>query len=594
VVNLVYKVQEEIAAGLKNLFDIAVSAEQLKIENTISDYEGDYTFVVFPFVKQARKSPEQTAQALGEFLVDRHTVIEKFNVVKGFLNLVLRNELLTTFFNEAKDDPSFLLNSNGSKRKIMVEYSSPNTNKPLHLGHVRNNLLGYSISEILKSNGYDVFKANLVNDRGIHICKSMLAWKESGMDETPQSSGMKGDHLVGKYYVLFDKKNKEEALELVSQGTPKEEAEKNTPSLKKAQEMLRLWEAGDEETVKLWRTMNSWVYAGFDLTYKRMGVDFNKFYYESETYLLGKKTIQEGLEKGVFYKKDDGSVWVDLTADGLDNKLLLRSDGTSVYITQDIGTAELKYHDFPYEKSLYVVGNEQDYHFKVLSLILKKLNKPYANAIHHVSYGMVDLPTGKMKSREGTVVDGDDLMNDMNREARQIILERGKTEGMTEKQVEELCEEVGMAGLKYFLLRVDPQKRMLFNPKESIDLEGNTGPYIQYTNARINSVLAKNPLKENSLAGDITLNQHERDLLLWLYQYKDALAKAAASYSPAELAMYTYELARLFNRFYYECPIAKEGIADNLKNFRLQLSKLTGSVITEGLRLLGIKAPGKM
>jgi arginyl-tRNA synthetase len=590
--NLITSLQSGISDALKNVFQVELDAAQIKIERTIQDYTGDYTFVVFPYVKQCRKSPEITATMLGEYLLQNNK-IAAFNVVKGFLNIVLDEKILLDFFKSASNEASYFKNEDGEGKNVVVEYSSPNTNKPLHLGHVRNNLLGYSVSEILKANGYNVTRANLINDRGIHICKSMLAWQQSGLNETPESTGMKGDHLVGKYYVAFDKKYKTEVAELVSQGISQEEAEKLAPSLVRAQEMLRQWEAGDAETMKLWKTMNGWVYKGFDVSYKRLGVDFDKFYYESDTYLLGKKTVQEGLDKNVFYKKEDGSVWIDLTDEGLDNKLLLRSDGTSVYITQDIGTAQLKYDDFNYDISLYVVGNEQDYHFKVLQGILKKLGKPYAKGIIHVSYGMVDLPGGKMKSREGTVVDADDLMEEMHDEARKIILERGKTEGMSADQIEELCEEVGMAALKYYLLRVDPQKRLLFNPSESIDFEGNTGPYIQYTNARINSVIEK--------AGDtpdsktyVGLLEPERELILALHNYKITLAKAAEMHNPSEIANYLYDIAKLYNRFYYECPIAKEDTPAETKSFRVALSKLTGKTITECLRLLGIKAPRKM
>ncbi len=590
--NLVHIIQSYLKGALQQVFDIEVESATIKLEQTLQDYKGDYTFVVFPYVKQTRKSPEQTAAALGDFLQSQNKIAE-YNVVKGFLNLVLNDALLFEFFIAAgKDENHFRTNTGGAK-KVVVEYSSPNTNKPLHLGHIRNNLLGFAVAEILKSGGYDVKKANLINDRGIHICKSMLAWQQSGLQETPQSSGLKGDHLVGKYYVAFDKTYKAEIEALVNDGLTEDEAKKKAQSMIEAQQMLLRWENGDPETIALWKLMNGWVYDGFDVTYKRLGVDFDTYYYESNTYLLGKAIVQEGLDKKVFYKKEDGSVWIDLTDEGLDHKLLLRADGTSVYITQDIGTAQLKYDDFHYDMSLYVVGNEQDYHFKVLQGILKKMEKPYANGIHHVSYGMVDLPSGKMKSREGTVVDADDLMEEMHDEARRIILERGKTEGMTAEQIDALCEDVGMAALKYYLLRVDPQKRLLFNPAESIDFEGNTGPYIQYTNARINSVIDK--AGDNLVnTGYSTLLEPERELLLALHNYKITLDKAATTYNPSEIANYVYDVARIYNRFYYECPIAKEDVALETRTFRVALSKFTGQTISECLRLLGIKAPKKM
>lgn len=590
--NLIHTLQKHLQRAFQEVFQLELEASSIKLERTLQDFSGDYTLVVFPYVKQSRKSPEQTATLLGEYLLS-HQLIAGFNVVKGFLNIELSETEILEFFTQAKQDTSFYKTTIGQGKNVVVEYSSPNTNKPLHLGHIRNNLLGYSVSEILKANGYHVTKANLINDRGIHICKSMLAWQQAGLNETPESTGMKGDHLVGKYYVAFDKTYKAEIETLVAGGMTKEEAEKQAPSMLAAQQMLRQWEAGDEATISLWKTMNGWVYAGFDVSYKRLGVDFDKFYYESDTYLLGKSTVKEGLDKKVFYQKEDGSVWIDLTDEGLDNKLLLRSDGTSVYITQDIGTAQLKYDDFHYDISLYVVGNEQDYHFKVLQGILKKLAKPYAAGIKHVSYGMVDLPSGKMKSREGTVVDADDLMEEMHDEARKIILERGKTDGMNEQQIEELCEEVGMSALKYYLLRVDPLKRLLFNPAESIDFEGNTGPYIQYTNARINSVLEKAGVSANA-SNYAGLLGPERELILALHNYQTVLGKAAEMHNPAEIANYVYDIAKRYNRFYYECPIAKEDVAPEARSFRVALSIITGNTITECLRLLGIKAPRKM
>ncbi len=587
------QLQHAISEALLELFSIPAKADEIKLEHTLQTFEGDFTYVVFPIVKQAKKSPEQTAQLMGEYLQNKTSFIEQFKVVKGFLNLTITSEYVLKHFYSFVTDAGMLKNDQGKGAKVMVEYSSPNTNKPLHLGHIRNNLLGYSVSEILKANGFHIFKANLINDRGIHICKSMLAWKKSGLNETPESTGMKGDHLVGKYYVAFDLTYKAEVKDLVSNGFTQEEAEKKAPSILEAQEMLRKWESGDSETMALWKMMNQWVYNGFDVSYKRLGVDFDKFYYESDTYLLGKDIVKEGLDKKVFFSKPDGSVWVDMADAGLDQKLLLRADGTSVYITQDIGTADLKYRDFAYTRSVYVVGNEQDYHFKVLSYILKKLEKPYAEAIYHLSYGMVDLPSGKMKSREGTVVDADDLMDEMHEEARKIILERGKTDGMDESQIDQLCEHVGMAALKYYLLRVEPQKRLLFNPAESIDFEGNTGPYLQYTNARINSLLSR----AGSDATSATVTQiqaPEKQLMMALFNYRTALAKAAETYSPSEIANYLYELSKIFNRFYYECPVLKEDVPADVKAFRILLSRTTGKIISEGLRLLGIHAPAKM
>jgi arginyl-tRNA synthetase len=479
-------------------------------------------------------------------------------------------------------------------QKVMVEYSSPNTNKPLHLGHVRNNLLGFSVAEILSANGYEVIKANLVNDRGIHICKSMLAWKLFGNGETPESSGLKGDHLVGKYYVIFDKEYKKQIEALIGEGQTEDEAKKNAPVIKEAQEMLLKWESADQEVIDLWKMMNSWVYAGFDVTYKKLGVDFKKYYYESDTYLLGKDTIQEGLDKGVFYKKDDGSVWIDLTDDGLDQKLVLRADGTSVYITQDLGTAQLKYDDFKMDKSIYVVGNEQDYHFKVLFLILQKLGKSWANGLFHLSYGMVDLPSGKMKSREGTVVDADELMDDMIQTAQERTEELGKVEGFTEEEKKDLYNMIGLGALKFFLLKVEPKKRLLFDPNESIDFQGHTGPFIQYTHARICSVLAKADYK-NKISDNYSniLTALEKDLIVNLAKYPDVISSAAREYSPAHIANYVFELAKLFNKFYHEESILKAE-DPQVRNFRLDLAAATASIINKSMKLLGIKVPSRM
>jgi arginyl-tRNA synthetase len=476
----------------------------------------------------------------------------------------------------------------------MVEYSSPNTNKPLHLGHIRNNLLGFSLAEILGAAGYEVIKTNLVNDRGIHICKSMLAWKEFGNGETPQSSGLKGDHLAGKYYVWFDKAYKQQIQELIEEGQTEDEAKKNAPLIKKAQEMLLQWEAGDEEVISLWKTMNGWVYDGFAVTYKTLGVNFDKYYYESNTYLLGKDIVEEGLEKGVFFKKDDGSVWIDLTDEGLDQKLVMRADGTSVYITQDLGTAQLKYDDYKMDESIYVVGNEQDYHFKVLFLILQKLGKEWAKGLYHLSYGMVDLPSGKMKSREGTVVDADDLMDDMFKTAAETTEAMGKVDGFAEEDKAKLYHTIGMGALKYFLLKVDPKKRLLFDPNESVDFQGHTGPFIQYTHARIKSVLSKANYTVESSANDIAeLDGIERDLIVTLSKFPETIIEAAAGHSPAVIANYVYELAKTYNKFYHEKPII-QAEEERQKQFRLQLSAASAKVISKSMSLLGIEVPERM
>lgn len=578
--------------AIKQLYNQDIDAQQIALQETRKEFEGQATIVVFPFTKISKKSPEETGNDLGSYLVETVEEITGFNVVKGFLNLSIADEYWINLFNNDLLSDDFLkVKPNG--QKVMVEYSSPNTNKPLHLGHVRNNLLGYSVAELLKADGYDVIKANLVNDRGIHICKSMLAWQKFGAGETPESTGLKGDHLVGKYYVVFDKAYKQEIEALKAEGQTEEEAKKNAPLIKEAQLMLQQWEAGDEAVVSLWKTMNGWVYEGFNVSYQKMGVDFDKFYYESDTYLLGKDNIEEGLEKGVFFKKEDGSVWIDLTADGLDQKLVLRGDGTSVYITQDIGTAQLKYDDFKMDKSIYVVGNEQDYHFKVLFLILKKLGKTWADGLHHLSYGMVDLPSGKMKSREGTVVDADDLMAEMVATAKEQTEALGKTNDFTEEEKEVLYENIGMGALKYFLLKVEPKKRLLFNPAESIDFQGHTGPFIQYTHARIKSLLSK--AGYNTGKSKIAeLTGTERDLVMLLAKYPQEIKGAAVAYSPAFLANYLYEVAKLFNKFYHEVPpIVKEENTD-LKQHRLNISKVVADVINRGMKILGINVPERM
>jgi arginyl-tRNA synthetase len=563
------------------------------IEPTRADVDGDFTFVVFPYLKQSKKGPEQTAKEIGDYILKNEPIIVHAEVIKGFLNLTLSPAFWLRFLHTEANNPSYGKVPAQQHTKILVEYSSPNTNKPLHLGHIRNNLLGYAVSKILQANGYDVKTCNLINDRGIHICKSMLAWQQFGNGETPASSGLKGDHLVGKYYVLFDKQYKQEIKELIAKGKSEDEAEKLAPSILQAQEMLRKWEAGDADTIQLWETMNEWVYAGFESTYANLGVTFDKYYYESNTYLLGKEIVQEGLSKKVFYKKDDGSVWVDLTEQGLDQKLLLRGDGTSVYITQDIGTAELKYADFNCTRSIYVVGNEQDYHFKVLQHICKLLDKPYADGIYHLSYGMVELPEGKMKSREGTVVDADDLIAEMIQSAKDTTAALGKTQDMEAEYLDQLYQTLGLGALKYFILKVDPKKKMLFNPAESIDMHGNTGPFIQYTYARIRSILR--------LAGDISTNlpqpthilPAEMQLFKILQRYPQAVKDAGRELSPGVIANYAYEVAKAYNHFYHECPILKEA-DEETKHMRLYLCKLTAHTINTAFELLGIAVPEKM
>jgi arginyl-tRNA synthetase len=563
------------------------------IEPTRADVDGDFTFVVFPYLKQSKKGPEQTAKEIGDYILKNEPIIVHAEVIKGFLNLTLSPAFWLRFLHTEANNPSYGKVPAQQHTKILVEYSSPNTNKPLHLGHIRNNLLGYAVSKILQANGYDVKTCNLINDRGIHICKSMLAWQQFGNGETPASSGLKGDHLVGKYYVLFDKQYKQEIKELIAKGKSEDEAEKLAPSILQAQEMLRKWEAGDADTIQLWKTMNEWVYAGFETTYANLGVTFDKYYYESNTYLLGKEIVQEGLSKKVFYKKDDGSVWVDLTEQGLDQKLLLRGDGTSVYITQDIGTAELKYADFNCTRSIYVVGNEQDYHFKVLQHICKLLVKPYADGIYHLSYGMVELPEGKMKSREGTVVDADDLIAEMIQSAKDTTAALGKTQDMEAEYLDQLYQTLGLGALKYFILKVDPKKKMLFNPAESIDMHGNTGPFIQYTYARIRSILR--------LAGDISTNlpqpthilPAEMQLFKILQRYPQAVKDAGRELSPGVIANYAYEVAKAYNHFYHECPILKEA-DEETKHMRLYLCKLTAHTINTAFELLGIAVPEKM
>ncbi|WP_268034145.1 arginine--tRNA ligase [Algoriphagus sp. PAP.12] len=594
-------IQENIIQGIQlafqNIFNHDLSLDQISLAPTRKEFEGTYTFVVFPFLKVSRTTPENTANQIGEYLKENVAEVADFNVVKGFLNLVLNENSWLDIFAKIYANPNFgQLPANG--QKVMVEYSSPNTNKPLHLGHLRNNFLGYSVAEILKANGYEVTKANLVNDRGIHICKSMVAYQRFANGETPESSGLKGDHLAGKYYVLFDQEYKKQIKELMAEGQTEEEAKKNAPILLEAQEMLRKWEANDEAIVSLWKQMNGWVYEGFDASYKRMGVDFDKTYYESNTYLLGKDIVEEGLKKEVFFKKDNGSVWVDLTPEGLDEKLVLRGDGTSVYITQDMGTADLKYDDFKIDKSVYVVGNEQDYHFDVLFKIMQKLGRPYGPGLYHLSYGMVDLPTGKMKSREGTVVDADDLMQEMVDTAAAHTKELGKIEGFTPEQATELYEILGLGALKYFLLKVDPKKRMLFNPQESIEFQGNTGPFIQYSHARIASILRK----ADQLGVDYTnfdgkgiekVEESESSLIFLLNDFEKKIKQAGDDYSPSILAQYLFDLAKEYNRFYADLPIFNENDPAILA-FRVALSALTAKTIKKGMSLLGIAVPERM
>ncbi len=588
--------QQHIAKALQHLYSANVETNTLKMETTKPDFVGDYTFVVFPFLRNSKKKPEETATDIGRYLKENCDEVENYNVIKGFLNLEIATKYwLNFFFSDIQPSENFGKTQIGKRQKVMVEYSSPNTNKPLHLGHVRNNLLGFSVSQILAYNSYEVVKVNLVNDRGIHICKSMLAWQKFGNGETPESSGLKGDHLVGKYYVKFDQQYKKEIKQLIAEGKSEEEAKKIAPLLVEAQEMLRQWEAGNKEVITLWQTMNKWVYDGFATTYKRLGVNFNQYYYESNTYLLGKSTVNEGLEKGVFFKKEDNSVWIDLTAEKLDEKLLLRRDGTSVYMTQDIGTADKKFEEYACEKSVYVVGNEQDYHFKVLFTILKKLGKGYASGLYHLSYGMVDLPEGKMKSREGTVVDADELMDEMHATAKELSKELGKVDGLSEKEQTLLFETIGMGALKYFLLRVEPAKRILFNPKESIDFQGNTGTFIQYVHARICSLL-KNITDSGFTPSNhhpTTISKTEHDLIIGLSKFPKAVEEAGQNYNPATIAAYIYDLAKLYNRFYRDMPVNKE-TDEGLKSFRVLLTETTGKILKQGLTLLGITAPQRM
>ena len=586
-------VLQAVTASVEALYG-AVDKSQLQLQKTRKEFEGDFTLVTFPLLKLSRKSPEATANEIGEHIVANTPQISSFNVIKGFLNLVLAPAFWAECFKEIAAAENYG-DAAPSGRTIMIEYSSPNTNKPLHLGHIRNNLLGYSVAQILKANGHNVIKVNLVNDRGIHICKSMLAWQLYGQGETPASSGMKGDHLVGKYYVEFDKHYKAQIKELVAEGMSEDEAKKKAPIMLQAQEMLRKWEAKDKEVYDLWQTMNGWVYDGFDVTYKALGVDFDKVYYESQTYLLGKSLVQDGLDKGVFFRKEDNSVWIDLAADGLDQKLLLRGDGTSVYMTQDLGTALSRFEENKLDDMIYVVGNEQNYHFQVLKLVLKKLGYEWSDNIYHLSYGMVELPEGKMKSREGTVVDADDLIADMVSTAREMSDELGKLDGCSEEEAANICRMVGLGALKYFILKVDPKKTMLFDPRESIDFNGNTGPFIQYTHARICSVLRKAAESgiDYSSCGEVDLLAEEIELIKSLAELPSVVAAAGENFAPSMIAAYAYELAKTFNGYYHDHSILRE--EDSAKRaMRLQLAAAVAQVIRKSMSLLGIEVPERM
>lgn len=572
-----------------------VELDKIEFQATRRDFEGDITMVIFPLLKQIKGTPVEIGTTIGNYLLQNTTIVTKFNVVQGFLNIVIADSYYTELFSTIFSQDKFgFVTPNPNDKAVMVEYSSPNTNKPLHLGHIRNNLLGYAVAEILKASGKKVYKTQIINDRGIHICKSMLAWQKFGHGETPETAGIKGDHLVGKYYVVFDKQYKTEINELIANGLTEEEAKKQAPSILEAQEMLRKWEAGDDEVVGLWKTMNQWVYDGFAQTYKELGVDFDSYYYESNTYLLGKDVVTTGLEKGVFYKKEDGSVWIDLTQDGLDEKLVLRADGTSVYMTQDIGTAIQRVKDFPDVGGMvYTVGNEQDYHFKVLFLILKKLGFDWAENLYHLSYGMVELPSGKMKSREGTVVDADDLMAEMTKTAEQISEELGKLEGYDAQAKKELYNIIGKGALKYFMLKVDPKKQMMFNPEESVDFNGNTGPFIQYTYARIQSILRKADFNFSQQIALSDLHEKEKTLIKQIALFPEVIQNAAQNHSPALIANYTYDLVKEYNSFYQSVSILGEQDAHK-KVFRVQLSKKVADTIQLAFSLLGIEVPERM
>lgn len=595
MIEIEHSIKEGLKSAFETLYQHQVEVSDLTLQPTKKEFEGTHTFVVFPYLKITRQKPEDAGNALGSYLKEKVEQVESFNVVKGFLNLSLSHDTWKSSLKKIFEQTEYgKLPANG--QKVMIEFSSPNTNKPLHLGHLRNNFLGDSVSRILDAAGYETMKVNLVNDRGIHICKSMLAYQRFGASETPESSGIKGDHLVGKYYVKFDQEYKKEIEQLVSEGHSEDDAKKNAPLLKAAQQLLQDWEQGKPEAVDLWKKMNGWVYEGFDITYQTMGIAFDKIYQESETYLLGKNIVEEGLDKGVFFKKENGSVWVDLSDEGLDEKLVLRGDGTAVYMTQDMGTCDHKHKDFAFNKSVYTVGNEQDYHFKVLFMIMKKLGRNYAEGLYHLSYGMVDLPSGKMKSREGTVVDADELMEEMFRTAEKQTRELGKIEGMTDAEAEQLYRILGLGALKYFLLKVDPKRRMLFNPQESIEFQGNTGPFIQYTHARISALLRRADQLEASFVqpfSEDALHPRELDLINILGQYPATVASSAADYSPALMAQYVYDLAKSYNGFYQELPIFSDDQQQHL-SLRLMLTACTARVIRDGMSLLGIDVPERM
>lgn len=587
-----HQLHSAVQSAVQSLFKAEI--HELSIQKTRKEFKGDLTLVVFPLLKVSKMNPEQTSNEIGKFLLEHSILVSNYNTVKGFLNLTIHDELWLSEFDNAFNSPHFGIQNEQPNSPIhVVEFSSPNTNKPLHLGHIRNILLGHSVARILAASGKRVKKVQIINDRGIHICKSMLAWQEFGANETPQSTGIKGDHLVGKYYVVFDQQYKKEQQELVAQGRSKEQAEKEAPIFKRAQELLINWEAKDKDVIKLWQMMNAWVYDGFEQTYQRMGVSFDKNYYESDTYLLGKEVIAIGLEKGIFYKKKDGSVWIDLTDDGLDEKILLRADGTAVYMTQDIGTAIQRHDDFEFSYMVYTVGNEQDYHFKVLFLILEKLGYQWATNCYHLSYGMVDLPSGKMKSREGTVVDADELMQEMVQTAKDISQELGKNDAISEEESEQLYETIGLGALNYFMLKVDPKKRMVFNPQESIDFNGNTGPFIQYTYARIQTILSKYSQDIVLDKDRLTLESKEKEIIKQVLEFPSTIKESAQAYNPAIVANYIYNLVKEFNGFYQNVPILIDE-DEHRKAFRIALCQVVGKVIDSGMKLLGISVPQRM